>query len=461
MILFHRYFLVTERLVELNGIILTPYTGKFLGPIARYILGPIMNAIFVALDKVLGNFDSGLVGLSIIIFTIVIYLLLMPLTIKQQKFSKLQARMNPEIQAIQAKYKDKKDQDSMMAMNAETKAVYAKYGVSPSGSCVQLLIQMPILFALYRVMYSLPAYINVLYSKFEVIANNVINSGLVDEVKELKSSLNYVKNFDIPDNQVNAVIDCLNSMNVADLTKYAGTSADCVSALEKIKTYNYFLGMNLSNSPSYMISEAWSNAGGKQWGVLIAAILIPILAGVTQWLNVKLMPQPEQNNSQPQSETAQSMNQSMKMMNNFMPIMSIVFCFSFSAGIGIYWIAGSVIRSIQQVVVNKQIDKIDVDALIKKNEAKRRKQLEKAGIDPDKVSAAAKINTRNINSNNSKPRRSMNEKANIGKTVSNKKQDEALNEAMAAAAERSKNYDPNSIAAKANLVSQYNNRKDN
>ena len=85
--------------------------------------------------------------LSIILFTIVIYLLLLPLTIKQQKFSKLSAKMSPELQAIQNKYKDKKnDQAAMMAMNEEQRAVYAKYGVSPSGTCVQLLVQMPILF---------------------------------------------------------------------------------------------------------------------------------------------------------------------------------------------------------------------------------------------------------------------------------------------------------------------------
>ena len=137
----------------MNTIVLTEYGGKILGPIAKYILGPILNGIFSLLDLIkLPN-----VGVAIILFTIVIYLLLLPLTIKQQKFSKLQAKMQPELKAIQDKYKNKKDQDSQMAMNQETQAVYNKYGVSPMGSCVQLLIQMPILFALYRVIYSIPA----------------------------------------------------------------------------------------------------------------------------------------------------------------------------------------------------------------------------------------------------------------------------------------------------------------
>ncbi len=442
----------------MTGILLTTYQGKILGPIAKFILGPIINAIFVFVDKILGNFDSGLIGIAIILFTIVIYLCLMPLTIKQQMFSKLSAKMNPEIQAIQAKYKDKKDNDSMMAMNQETKAVYAKYGVSPSGSCVQILIQMPILFALYRVIYSMPAYIHTLYVKFEVLANSVIANGLVEEIKTLKSAAPYLKNFEIEGNQVNAVIDVLNSMNEADLTKYAGTSADCIEALNKIKEYNYFLGMNLSNSPSNIISSAWNNADGKQWGLMIAAIMIPVLAAVTQWLNAKLMPQQATDNNQNQSDSASSMQQSMKMMNTFMPIMSAVFCFSFSTGVGIYWIAGAVVRSIQQVVINKHIDKINVDELIKKNAEKAKKKLIKQGIDPDKVNSYARVNTKNIASpSQNKPKKSMSEKANV-KAVSKNSQDKAMKEAedYISGEGSTKKYKPGSIAAKANMVRDYN-----
>ncbi|MCR5503147.1 MAG: YidC/Oxa1 family membrane protein insertase [Lachnospiraceae bacterium] len=439
----------------MSGILLTTYQGKILGPIAKFILGPIINAIFIFLDKILGSFDKGLIGLAIILFTLVIYLCLTPLTIKQQKFSKLSAKMNPELQAVQARYKGKQDNESMMAMNQETKAVYAKYGVSPSGSCVQLLIQMPILFALYRVIYSMPAYIATLKTQFEVVARSVIANGLVEEIKTIKSAAPYLKNFDIEGNELNAVIDVLNSMNEADLTKYAGTASDSLSALAKIKEYNYFLGMNLSNSPSNIIASAWNNADGKQWGLIIAAVMIPLLAAATQWINTKLMPQQSDNSNQ--SDSQSSMQQSMKMMNTFMPIMSAVFCFSFSTGIGIYWIAGAVIRSIQQIVINKQIDKIDVDELVKKNEEKRKEKLIKKGIDPSKVNSYATMNTKNIAAP-SKPsgqKRSMSEKASV-KPVSGKAQDKALEDAMESSSGTQKKYKPGSIAAKANMVRDYN-----
>ncbi len=99
----------------MSDILLTQNTGIILGPVAK-LLGYIMEGIFFVIDKI----GIPNIGLAIILFTIVIYLLLMPLTIKQQKFSKLQVKMNPELQAIQKKYKNKKDNDSMMAMNMET-----------------------------------------------------------------------------------------------------------------------------------------------------------------------------------------------------------------------------------------------------------------------------------------------------------------------------------------------------
>ena len=148
----------------MNFILLTQSSG-FLGWIAK-ILGYIMNGIFFVIDKIgLPN-----IGLAIILFTIVVNLLMLPLTIKQQKFSKLSAKITPETQAIQAKYKGKQDQASMMAQNQEIQAVYAKYGVSPSGSCVQLLIQFPILLSLYRVIQSIPAYVSKVGDTFRVLA---------------------------------------------------------------------------------------------------------------------------------------------------------------------------------------------------------------------------------------------------------------------------------------------------
>ena len=427
----------------MTGIILTQYSGKIIGPIAK-ILGYLMNAIFEFLNMI----KIPNIGLSIIIFTIVIYLLLMPLTIKQQKFSKLSAKMNPELQAIQKRYKDKKDNESMMAMNAETKAVYAKYGVSPSGSCLQLLIQMPILFALYRVIYNMPAYVTRIKDAFGVIADSIIASGKVSEIQNLKVASAYLKNFEVDER--NAVIDVLYVMNNKDLAAYATGHED---VLDKISHFNNFLGINIANSPSFMISDAWNAEGGPQILLIIAALLIPLLAAFTQWLNVKLMPQQAQQDDKNVSDQQASMQQSMKMMNNFMPIMSAVFCFTLPSGMGLYWIVGAVVRSIQQVLINKHIDKMDIDEVIKKNEEKQKKKLIKAGIDPNTVNKNATMNTRNVTAPSQKA--SMASKANANTShLSQEEKDEAVKKSTEYY--NNNNVKPGSLAAKANMVKQYN-----
>ena len=122
------------------------------------ILGKVMNFIYTFLDGVMPT-DNGLVGLSIIIYTIIVYMCMLPMTINQQRTSRLTAVMNPEIQAIQKKYKNKKDQASVMKQNEEIQQVYDKYGASMMGGCLPLLIQMPFLFALYPVIYNIQEYV--------------------------------------------------------------------------------------------------------------------------------------------------------------------------------------------------------------------------------------------------------------------------------------------------------------
>lgn len=123
-----------------------------------WLLGKVMNFIYTILDNLLTT-DNGLVGLSIIIYTILVYMCMLPMTINQQKSSKMMAVINPEVQAIQKKYRNKKDQASMMKQQEEIQQVYDKYGTSMMGGCLPMLIQMPFLFALYPVIYNIEAYV--------------------------------------------------------------------------------------------------------------------------------------------------------------------------------------------------------------------------------------------------------------------------------------------------------------
>jgi len=422
-----------------GGILLTQQSG-ILKPIA-ILLGYLMNGIFILLDKI----GIPNTGLSIILFTIVIYGCMTPLTVKQQKFSKLSAKMNPELQAIQKKYKNKKDNESAMAMNEETKAVYDKYGVSPTGSCLQLLIQMPILFALYRVIYSMPAYVQQIKDSFFPLVDKLIaEPGSSELLQSFKNAGMYSKQFaneaflnGTTSYVQNTYIDCLNKASSAEwqsiIDKFPSLTADVSSTMEKLRGYNYFIGLNISDSPSFIIKESFT-AG--TYGMIVAALMIPFLAAFTQWLNVKLMPQPS---TQSGDGAQDSMASSMRMMNLMMPIMSAFFCFTLPAGMGIYWIAGAVVRSIQQILINKHIDKIDMDEVIRRNLEKREKKLEKMGLSSKQLNSYASMNTRKMNHASS--------------IYTQEEKDEKLRKAEEYYQSHTK---PGSIAAKANLVREYN-----
>lgn len=412
--------------------LLTKSTTFIIGPVAT-LLGYIMNGIFWVQSQI--GIES--IGLCIILFTIVIYMLLMPLTIKQQKFSKLQSKMNPELQAIQKKYKDKRqDQAAMMKMNEETQAVYQKYGVNPMGSCLQLIIQMPILFALYRVIWNIPAYVGTVKNAFLPLAQALMNvSGAQDFMAEIASK-NAVSFKEMTELTLIDVLYKFKPENWSALLKqFPDLSSLITSTQGDVDRMNYFLGLNIADSPASIFQTAIA-AGSVL--MIIAALLVPVLSALTQWLNTKLMS--TQNDTQPTSGgAADTMAATMKSMNVMMPIMSAVFCFTLPVGMGIYWIIGAVVRSIQQLVVNKHIDKMDLDDIVKKNIEKANKNRAKKGLPPQKITNTAKLNAKTID----RPQPSKEDRA----------------EKIQNATDYYKNTTkakPGSLASKAQMVQQYN-----
>ncbi len=430
----------------MNGIFLTQDDGMIIGWVAK-LLGLIMNGIFNVIDFI----GIPNIGLAIILFTIVVNLLMLPLTLKQQKFSKLNAKMNPEIQAIRDKYKGKTDNDSVMAQNQEISMVYNKYGVSPSGSCVQLLIQMPILFALYRVIYSIPAYVGKIKDTFMVLAEKIIavdNGQFLKDSKidTIKTTVNMYGNNLTEGNMSNGIIDILNKLSSTDMdivAEHYGLSnltynGEMILGSEGLlENYNSFLGLNIGNSPSHIVQTAFAVGA---WGLIIGAIAVPVLSAVTQWINTKLMPQVDSGNK---SQEESAMMSSMKTMNMIMPIMSAWFCYTLPCGMGLYWIAGAVVRGILQVATNKYLDKMDFDDIIKKNEVKSAKKLEKMQKQQELMNAYANMNTKNIQGK-------VNYNSNVNKNVNNNSNSNSNNTAKTTSAK------PGSMMAKVNMVKEFN-----
>lgn len=434
----------------MSDILLTAYPGSILGPIAK-LLGILMDWIYSGISNITGGRVESVV-LSIVIITIIIYMCLLPLTIKQQKFSKLSQKMQPEMQAIQAKYKNKKDQASMMAMQEETQLLYQKYGISPMGSCVQMLIQMPILFALYRVFYNIPAYLSGVKGSFTGLVDSIQQtSGYQNTLVSLMEKYNVVTSSGL--NASNAASkladasgDTLSNYIIDILYKLPSKGWDALmdgkffdgiqSAVEKthdaLLHFNYFLGLNISDTPWYIIKSNFTDKPDKWLLFVILALLIPVLSYLTQMLNIKLMPQATNGNDQVANQ--------MKMMNLMMPLMSLFICFTVPVGLGIYWICSALVRGIQQFFVNRHIENLDLEAVMAKNEEKAKKKREKMGLSEDYIKKAAQIKTKSIDN-----------KANVSVSA-------GTEEKLVKAAEYKANAKAGSLASKANMVKEFNER---
>lgn len=418
----------------MTGILLTQSTTPIIGQVA-WLLGKLMDGIFNVLSSAFGIEN---IGLCIILFTIIIYTFMIPLTIKQQKFSKLSAVMNPELQAIQKKYKNKRDQESMLKMQEEMKMVYDKYGTSQMGGCLQLVIQFPILLALWKVIQNIPAYVGGVKDMYMPLVNEIMATGGYQKTMEKIGSASPIminpEKFDYT--KTNTIVDVLYKFQPSTWDTLKDKFPDLSSLIDstsgQISHINNFLGANISDAPVNLMMDAL-----KTGAILVAivALLIPILSGLTQWINIKLMPQ-----SPGMDDRENPMANSMKTMNMIMPLFSVFMCFTMPAGLGLYWIFSAICRSVQQVAINKYLDRMDMDELVKKNMEKAKKKYEKKKVSTEELNQMATKKVRNI---------AVEQKHNH---TADSEQEAKLQQA----AERGKNAKPGSLTAKANMVRKFN-----
>lgn len=389
-------------------------------PIAQ-VLGYIFNLLFEALSFL----HIGNVAIAIILFTIIVKLCMLPLSIKQQKLAKLNSVMSPEIRAINEKYKDKKnDQNAMLKMQEETKAVYEKYGVSQMGGCVQMLIQMPILLALYQVFRFIPLYITQLKNLFTAFLTDnggiMSASGYTDTMKQFGENIDWTN--------VNTAITEINKFSTENWEAlrdaFPAFSDIITNSHASLEQMNTFLGINMSQEPGFGLTLAF---------------LIPVLSGLSQFISVKVA----QGNTPVDDDNP--MAASMRMTTYIFPLMSAFIAISVPAGLGLYWIATSVIQTIITVFINRYYDKLGAETIVKKNVEKRNKKRAKKGLPPETIAKNATVSTKNVNRE---------------KAVKSLEQIKAENEKKVKEIKESAQYyktaKPGSLAEKAGMVAKYN-----
>ena len=347
--------------------ILTQATGIIMGPIT-WLLGTIFNAIYNLFFAI--GVES--IALSIVLFTIFVRLILFPFNLKTTKSSKIQQHLRPEFNKITKKYKGKRDQQSMIAQQRETRELQEKYGIKMSQGCLTALIQLPVFIGLYNVIQNVPAYVFRVRELFKPIAVAIFNSAnsssvisqfateqklrLTTKAVEFASATSATSGTGKAG--LNYIIDVLYKCNTDQLTKLGEkfSSNPQVANLiseksQSISNVNhFFFGINLSEAPGLKLS---------------IALIIPIVAFLCQFLAMKVTPMQETGDPQ-QDAQMRTMRKTMYIM----PIFSFFITAISPAGLGIYWATSAFVSFLITVLTNVYYDHADMDAIIEKQQAK-------------------------------------------------------------------------------------------
>ncbi|MBE7035768.1 MAG: YidC/Oxa1 family membrane protein insertase [Ruminococcaceae bacterium] len=278
-----------------------------------------LGYLFRFLYQMLNNY-----GWTLVAFTVITKLILLPLTIKQQKsMSKMQA-IQPRLQELQKKYQY--DQEKL---NQETMKLYKDNNVSPMGGCLPLLIQFPLLIALY----------NIIRSPLTYVMQLGQNGGpSIAEIAEVM-------------NAAGANVSVNDQINIA--SKIGEFIPQLTQKFGEINILNInfsFFGLDLSQTPSLT--------------ALAPLTLIPILAGLTTFLSSWLSNKMSGQNASAGADNKQS---TMKMMTYLFPLMTVFFAVSLPAGLGFYWILSNIIQIAQQFILHRMFPPVSSEGSVQKH----------------------------------------------------------------------------------------------
>lgn len=315
--------------------------GIIIGPISK-LLGFVINIVFNFVHMLTTNHS---LGISIILFTLLVRFALLPLNYKQQKSMYIMQKIQPEMKKIQDKYKNSKDPEAPRKMQMEMSKLYQKHNCNPFGGCLPLLLQLPILFALFYIMKNPYIYISKINDIYVQIATAIQETnGYIDVISPIASSMTPPK-----------LDGVFNITVLADLQKYLSkfSPEQWVQIQEALPSLNIgellaqknnietFLGINLVETV----------------GLKFPNIIIVILSGATTFLSGFII-------SKSSKSTDPNVKMQQKIMNIIMPIPILLFTINVPAGVGIYWIAGNIVQIFNHIILTKYCEKKFKDLVI-------------------------------------------------------------------------------------------------
>ncbi len=290
-----------------------------------------MNAIFNIIAIPFGYvmqfcywLTQGNYLIALLLFSCIIEIVLLPFAIKQQKNSIKAAKLRPKEMAIRKKYAGRNDQPTQQKMMQEIQEMQQKEGYSPFGGCLQILIQMPLIIALY----------NIVYDPFKYILN--FSTETIEAIKNVITDSGVVLGNDITTTRTIGLLTHIKNLGVEAFSGVEGFT-EKVQTIEDLPNLTV-LGLNLAETPGFEASK-------------LILLVIPALTFLTYFLSMKLtrkftyQPQPAADNQQMACSNA--------MMDYMMPLMSTFFTFAVPAAIGIYWIFRSILSTGKQFLMAK------------------------------------------------------------------------------------------------------------
>lgn len=306
--------------------------GFIVGPISK-LLGIIINLVFGIVYSLTANHS---LGLSIILFTIIVRLLLTPLNYKQQKSMYIMQKIQPEMKKIQDKYKGNKDPEVAKKMQMEISKLYAKHNYNPLGGCLPMFVQLPIFVALYFIMRNTYLFISQIGDLYTQIANQILQTPNYAEVLVPIVTPLVPRGMTIDISQTSDLLKAINKFSPTDWANIqAGLpSLNIASLLEQKTNIETFLGINLTETVGFSFPK----------------VLLALLSGGTTFLSSWIMGR--KNRSEDPAIVMQQ-----KVMNIIMPVMMTFFTISIPCGVAVYWIAGNIIQILQQMFLSKYCEK--------------------------------------------------------------------------------------------------------
>ena len=270
--------------------------------------------------------------IALILYAVLIKIALFPLGIKQQKGMVKQASMRPKEMAIRKRYAGRTDKKTQMKMQEDLQKLYQDEGYNPLSGCGPMLIQLPIIFILYRIIYEPLSYIV------------GMGGALVSKVAETAgmAASNHIPILEV----IKDKFADFSSLAVEGGEKFTDFFADSEAFGNFFDGFKAF-GINLAQVPNTALDSIKNNKV-ENWAETIILLAIPVLVFASQWISMKVIRKMSYQ-SAADGQTASSM----KIMDFVMPLMTLFFAFSFSGLLGIYWILNSILSMIQQIILKK------------------------------------------------------------------------------------------------------------